>query len=166
MRPCFAVSLPLGVAAALLACDGSAKPDPLAPDFAATVTHFRIAAPIGFVIDNPCTGSEVTGTLQVSTTATEVLDPSGRQRLAETFRARGSGTDTDGTVYSLHEVRTLSDAVSAEAIVTGFTLVQTINAVSQAGENNFQIRALIQVHLNAAGDLVASIDRIERRCRG
>jgi hypothetical protein len=151
---------------AVLACDGSAPAEPLAPAFAATVTHFRISAPLGFVIDNPCTGSEVTGSFQVSTTATEVLNPSGRQRLAETFRARGSGTDADGTVYSLHEVRALSDPVSAEAVSTGFTLVQTINAVSQGGDNNFQIRALIQIHLNAAGDLVASIDRIERRCRG
>lgn len=159
MRPYWAVGL------ALLACDGSATREPLAPDFAATVTHFKISAPIGIQVVNPCTGSDVVGSVQVSTTSTSVLDPGGNQRSTETFRARGTGTDADGTVYSLREVRALTEHVSAEALVTGFTLVQMINVVSHGGHNNFLIRALIRSQLNAGGDLVASIDRIDALCR-
>lgn len=165
------LSLLLAVVLPALACA-----DPLAPalagvprpSFDATVSRSTLTIPlVDLATPNDCTGEVIVFNGELVLRVQSVTDATGGTHMQFLTRAHASGVSASGVRYIAIDAEHLTsdDPSGACNTAAGCTGIAVIKFVAQGSVADLTLRSLVHFSQNAAGDLVARVERSEASCR-
>jgi hypothetical protein len=135
----------------------------------ATTDTFNGRSPLAFDLINPCTGELVLfeGTSHFVFHRTE--DAGGGFHFKGHNNNQAKGVSDSGAKYVFHDVGNFQEnfRVFSES-ADNFTLMgteQVIRQGSETAEDDFQLKLLVHVTINANGEITSEVEQIESECK-
>jgi hypothetical protein len=153
----------LALAASLLTLALLAKPT----QAQAESDTFNLRFPVAFGAINHCTGEEafIEGTAHSVFHFTE--DANGGFHVKSLFHVQGQGVSPSGAKYVIHDSSNSHFNVRAESAdnLTHTGTFKVIRQGSATPEDDFKVKLLFHVTINANGEVTAEVEADERECK-